>query len=179
MCIFELKWAYKHFIWKLFVRIKRARFHITYTKSEDASDVWRKTSVPTNTSTWNIRCGLICLKSFVSYFNGEDCALVEYHHSKQSIYGHYGLSVRIFYKYIAFIRALQSTRKTSAIIYDFIAFDASPIIKLLLISNHMLYFYCVYFVSLPSIISSDYSSIVSAQTFCPVAGVRIREIIII
>lgn len=41
-------------------------------------------------------------------------------------------------------------RKTSAIIYDFIAFDALPIIKLLS-SNHMLHLYCMYFVSLPAI----------------------------
>lgn len=104
--------------------------------------------------------------------------MVKYH-SKQSIYGHYGLSVRtanILPVYSTHPFHCNPPRKTSAIIYGFIAFDGSPIIKLLLNSNHMVCFYCMYFVSLPSIIYGDYySSVVSTQAFCPDTRVRIPK----
>lgn len=56
------------------------------------------------------------------------------------------------YPYISHISSARARVRpphctTSAIIYDFIAFDALPIIKLLN-SNHMLHLYCVYTYSL-------------------------------
>lgn len=121
------------------------RFHYTPTNERRCMKNNRKKRRNACHYTWDILCGL--LFRFPSSMAQK--LILKSQRAVSTLWVFHGYVLLRLYAFHMCV-CVYAHRKTSAIIYDFIAFDALPIIKLLS-SNHMLHLYCMYFVSLPAI----------------------------